>query len=256
MFRERKILWFTLFDYWFEVDNFINSSPALSILRTNKQLDKKQYSVKICEKTFLTDLSKTETEIFSSFKQKSAKYPIKKAEKIGVEVILALTIETKENFKKFLSDFAKERNIPAFAKDESLEHYDIFNAYSSTKEYLGGIACIFDSNKEIFRYKYGATLYKYSENDLLIWKAMQYAKKNGYHYFDMGGVPVKADSSSQGRYKFKEKFGGELVDFYTYIKVSGPLRILFFLSKIFVYVFFKNDYNNMISFINKYKPIQ
>jgi lipid II:glycine glycyltransferase (peptidoglycan interpeptide bridge formation enzyme) len=255
MFRKRKILWFTLFDYWFEVDNFIKSDSALSILRTNKKLDKKQYSIKILERTFLADLTKTEEEIFSKFKQKSAKYPIKKAEKIGVEVIASQTAEEKEKFKSFLFDFAKDKNIPAFAEDESLDSYDIFNAYASDKEYLGGTAFIYDSEKEIYRYKYGATLYKYSENDLLIWKAMQYAKSNGYHYFDMGGVPVKADSSNQGRYKFKEKFGGELVDFYTYIKVSGPLKVLFKLTNIFVYLFFRNDYNNLIKLINKYKPL-
>ena len=256
MHRKRKILWFSLIDYWFELDNFIKSNSSLSILRTNKKLDKRLYTLKILERTFLTDLSKTEEEIFSCFKQKSAKYPIKKAEKIGVEVVVAQTIEEKNKFRNFLTDFANKKKIPGFANNESLENYEIFNAFSPDNEYLGGIACIYDSNKDIFRYKYGGTLYKYNENDLLIWVAMKYAKDKGYNYFDMGGVPLKTSNLNSGRYKFKEKFGGELVDFYTYIKLSGLLKVPFVFSNILVFIFFKNDYNNLIKFINKHKPLQ
>jgi len=249
MYRKRRIFGLQIWDYWFDDKQFINTKSSLSILRSDKKLRKKYYSFKLLEKTYKIDLRQDKKEIFSKFKKKSAQYSIKKAKKCGVKIIIANTKEEKMKFRQFLDGFAKNMSIPAFALDESLDPYSIFNAYSQEDEYLGGVAFIHDTQKKTFRYKYGATSYKYNENDLLIWKAILFAKKNNYLFFDLGGVPIVKSPENEGRFKFKEKFGGDLVDFYTYIKVKKTLIPLLYTSNFIVFLFFKNDYNKLFRYL-------
>ena len=75
-------------------------------------------------------------------------------------------------------------------------------------------------------YKYAASLHRSCENELLLWEAIQYAKDAGFTYFDMSWMTLTDDKDSDAYrlYQFKRKFGGELVDFYTYVKFRGILR--------------------------------
>ena len=252
MVRTRRFFLLKLSDYWFDESAFDHSISAISTLQTHKKLDQNKFSFKINFKTFHIDLSKSLEDIFTSFEPKSARYPIRKAEKAGVIIKRAETEKEKKDFNLFFKKFAEEKKIPLI-QEEELSFYDVFYALSPTGELLGGTAFVKADDKSVYRYKHGATGHKYNENDLLLWTAIKYAKEAGYHYFDLGGVLITNDVNSyyHRHFKFKEKFGGELVDFYTYVKIRKPLSLLMFIPDLVVKLFFKRDYNGFINFLNK-----
>lgn len=57
-------------------------------------------------------------------------------------------------------------------------------------------------------------------NRLVIWAAIKFAKENGYHLFDLGGIDFQAtDRAAKGLTEFKEAFGGERVKTFYYTKI-------------------------------------
>jgi len=60
----------------------------------------------------------------------------------------------------------------------------------------------------------------YRANDLLVWHALDWGSRNGYHTFDFGGAG-KPDEE-YGVRDFKAKFGGELVSYGRYQCVHAP----------------------------------
>ena len=51
--------------------------------------------------------------------------------------------------------------------------------------------------------------------------------------------------------KFKKKFGGELIDSYTYFKMNGLYKLIYFPFKYILLWFFKDDMNEMTIWLNK-----
>ncbi|HOF00116.1 MAG TPA: peptidoglycan bridge formation glycyltransferase FemA/FemB family protein [Spirochaetota bacterium] len=233
-------------DVWFDMNKYYESKYLVKILHTNKVID--NYSLIIKEKTFIIDLSQNVDAIFSNMDKKSAQYSINKAIKSGVYVNKAESEEDLKKYFKFFTDFSKRKSIPTIVYEELLD-YDVFLAYSKENELLGGCAFLLDNDSGTYRYKHGATLYKYNENDLLLWEAIKYAKVKNYKIFDFGGVKVTEDEESYyfRHFKYKKKFGGELVDFYTYIKFGGLLKLFLFPFKILLNVFFKGDFNRFVN---------
>ena len=54
-------------------------------------------------------------------------------------------------------------------------------------------------------------------------------------------------------YLFKRKFGGEPVDFYTYVKFNGPVRALARPFDLVLKSFFDDDINALALFLKKFK---
>jgi len=60
----------------------------------------------------------------------------------------------------------------------------------------------------------------YRANDLLVWHALEWGSRNGYHTFDFGGAGKPGEE--YGVRDFKAKFGGELVSYGRYQCVHSP----------------------------------
>lgn len=237
---------------------YLNSKNSISLLRTHDELPEKEYFLKIGYKTFIIDLNKTKEEIFSAFDYKGARYPINKTIKSGVVVKRAETAAEKQKFYDFYQTFVedpKRKNKILVLQKNELDKLVIFYAVSAEGEYLGGIGLLPSPDRRYLLYKYSATLHRFCENDLLIWYAIQYAKDAQYSYFDMSWIwPTEDKSSDQYRlYQFKKKFGGNLVDFYTYAKLRKPFNVPGVLFKIILKLFFKGDVNNFALFLKRLK---
>lgn len=64
---------------------------------------------------------------------------------------------------------------------------------------------------------------KLPAQDLLHWEMMLEAKRLGAHTFDLAGVaPLPRNSKEEGIRRFKEKWGGRYVEYYTYRKGLIP----------------------------------
>ena len=78
-------------------------------------------------------------------------------------------------------------------------------------------------------------------------------RAKGFQYFDLGGcVPTEDKESYYYRhYHFKKKFGGELIDSYTYFRIRGFYRIFYCIFDKFVQLFFKGDVNGFTNWLNQ-----
>ena len=254
MIRTRRIFFIGIDDVWFDKPGFINSKKSISILHTQLEIERKKYSVRVIEKTFLIDLRHPIDKIFNAFEPKSARYPIRKAERDGIIVKKATTEKDRQDFISFFKQFSEQKKIPNI-KEDDLQWQDIFCAYSPGGEFIGGASFIKANDKTVYRYKHGATNYTGNANDLLLWHAIQHSKEAGFVFFDLGGVRVNQNKNSYyyRHYKFKEKFGGVISDFYTYIKIKKPLSYFMIFPDLFVKLFFKDDYTSFINFLSRIK---
>ena len=59
-------------------------------------------------------------------------------------------------------------------------------------------------------------------NEFLIWQVIKEAHETGLKYFDLSGVELYkidvGDKKAKGIYRYKSKFGGQLVEYHDYKK--------------------------------------
>lgn len=254
--EKRKLLFFTVNYYWMDRDSFFRSKDSISLLRTHDELPREEYQQKIRYQTFLVDLSRSKEEIFSRFDYKSAKYPIHKALKHNVEVKPAQGEADKKRFYDFYQEFLEHpdrKNKILALKEKELERLVVFYAVSAQGEYLGGIGLLPSPDGRYLLYKYAATARRYCENDLLLWHAIQYAKDAGFAYFDMSWMGRIDDRQSKqyALFQYKKKFGGELVDFYSFVRLRGIFKIPGYIFNLILRYAFRDDINNFTLCLKK-----
>ncbi len=180
---------------------------------------------------FLIDLSVSKDKIWSRI-NRSRKKSIKKAEKLGVYFSEIDIKDTQKLSKAYLiiQDVYHRAKLP-------LPKIDIFkNAVNNSDKnsQLKIFSVIFEEEiigvrfTLIYRdYIYGwyagsySKFYKYSPNELLAWKTLEWGHDNGYKTFDYGGAGKP--NIPYGVRDFKSKFGGILVNFGRYEFVHKPL---------------------------------
>lgn len=254
----RKLLFFTINYYWMDQESFLRSDNGISLLRTHDKLPQGAYQQKIRYQTFLLDLSKSKEELFASFDYTRARYPINKALKSGVVVRLAQDPAQKRTFYDFYRQFLEHpdhKDQILALKESELEKLVVFQAWSREGEYLGGIGLLPSPDHRYLLYKYAATKRLCCENDLLLWHAIQYAKDAGFAHFDMSWMAATLEEGSKQHrlYQYKKKFGGELVDFYSFVKLRGVFTIPGMLFAFLLKHLFKDDINNFTLLLKKLK---
>ncbi len=256
--EKRRLFCFTLHYYWMDAEAFRQSRHYISILRSHDGLPEREYFLRTVYKTFLIDLSQPKEKIYSGFDYTGARYKINKAIKNGVVVKRAETVEEKKKFydfyQAFVEDPKRKDKILVLQLDE-LDILEIFYAVSAAGEFLGGVGLLPSPDMRYLLYKYAATLHRFCENELMLWRAIQYARDAGYAYFDMSWMwPTEDKNSKMYRlYQFKKKFGGNLVDFYTYVKFRGPLKVPGMIFKLILNLLFKGDMIKFALFLKKMK---
>jgi lipid II:glycine glycyltransferase (peptidoglycan interpeptide bridge formation enzyme) len=87
---------------------------------------------------------------------------------------------------------------------------------------------------------------KTAASSLLVWKSIEYAKSEGLHFFDFGGVPVNPDDAhpAYGVYKFKKSFGGKYEEF-----SSGEIIVR---KKVYPLVDFVLNNRILLRFLSRY----
>jgi peptidoglycan pentaglycine glycine transferase (the first glycine) len=176
--------------------------------------------------TLVVDLSLSEEDLLARMKSRT-RYNVRLATKKGVEVVepefeegweafyewMKATSERKEGYLLRRSrDYL--RSVMRAMHDADQGHL-FFAKHEGTP--LAGMYIFTFGEK--YWYMYGASSDKkrnLTPNDLLQWEVMRWARRRGLRHYDMVGVPKPEDldesSSLWSVYKFKEGFGGEIVD--------------------------------------------
>jgi GNAT acetyltransferase-like protein len=175
--------------------------------------------------TFLThdlDLSKTEQEIFSTFRD-STKRNIKKAVKNGVHVNIRNTLESVKEYYRLNCITRKSHGLPPQPYHFFEKIYE--HIVSKKKGFvtlaihqnrvISGAVFFHFGRQAIF--KYGASNRNYLNlrpNNLVMWEAIKWHCRNGFKTFDFG----RTEPENKGLLQFKRGWGvkEDILNYYKY----------------------------------------
>ena len=152
--------------------------------------------------------------LYKRFRKKGVQYCIKKAAKSGIDILQSSELESLLTFYNLHLMTRKKHGVPIQPKKYFLKLWEyiikqnmgfIMLAHYKGKVIAGGV---FLHYNRYMIYKYGATDPEYLNlyaNHLLLWEAIQWGCRNGYHIFDWG----RTDKSNQGLRNFKLGWGTE-----------------------------------------------
>lgn len=187
--------------------------------------------------TFLVDLTVDEATLWASLKQSARKV----LKKMPPERITFAEITDETGFKKYYTMLQETRiraNLPMFGDFEALRR-DFAACPNYRKfflvEYDGiplagqGVTLFHQSMREIMIANSNyAVEHKLYGGDFLKFELFKWGKARGYTSYDLAGVnPHPTTQAEQNIRQFKEKWGGQYVEYPIYSKVYGTRRHAF-----------------------------
>lgn len=177
--------------------------------------------------TTIIDLTKSVDDLWESMRKSFVRKQITRGGKQGI------VVRHDSNFESFAGVDALHRKEKGLAA-ETISLFEknglLFSAYYKDQMIAGGV---FVAHKPQMR-AWVLSSQRFTDNSkmrdivgqanrMVIWEAIQYAKRNGYTELDLGGiVPDSPDAGRRAVAEFKEAFGGERRSCYFYIRVVSP----------------------------------
>jgi peptidoglycan pentaglycine glycine transferase (the first glycine) len=175
--------------------------------------------------TMVVDLSSPEEDLLTNMK-KGTRYGVRRAAREGVEVVEDNSQGAREIFWRMHAEMVERKNFWSRPRsyystmwremDEAGRAHLFFATHAGDRLAAAlvltfGSKCIYMLGVSTREKRNLMPAY------LLLWETMRWARERGITHYDMWGVPPpdKLDESHPlyGVYKFKEGFGGEMVDF-------------------------------------------
>lgn len=190
--------------------------------------------------TFQIDLIPDENELLARMKSKT-RYNIRLAQKKGVivkednsdnsfETYLKLQKETWKRQKFYAHDEKYHRLLWQTLKSSGIAY--ILNAYFHSEVLVSWMVFLFNG---ILYYPYGGSSNEYRNlmpSNLMLWEAIKWGKAKGAKLFDLWGALGPNPNPKDpwyGFHKFKEGYGGRLVEFIgSYDFVINPFLYQFY----------------------------
>ncbi len=177
---------------------------------------------------FLIDLNRPAEAIWQAIRS-NARRNIQKAQREGVSVDEVTDPAQVSAAYTILSEVYRRLQVPLAAESLFRAAFDILQPAGMFKLLLARVKGHDAGVMTLLLYE-GTIIYWYTGvdkafsayrvNDLLVWHALDWGSRNGYHSFDFGGAG-KPDEE-YGVRDFKAKFGGELVSYGRYQCVHSP----------------------------------
>jgi hypothetical protein len=165
--------------------------------------------------TFVFDLSKSDEALFSAIVPRE-RSKIRKSEKSGVTTVFTFDPDPEdlERFFRFYKRMADERGLPMLDEDgvrRMLRARDALLAVARDASGEARTLNVVYVTEEHGYYLHGTHDPDVTERGghLLHWKTLQHLRSIGKRWYDFGLIAT--ESESDGIYRFKKSFGGELV---------------------------------------------
>lgn len=174
--------------------------------------------------TFLIDLTKSEKELLKAMKQKT-RYNLRLAQRHGVKVTQDNSDEAFEVYLELLKETVKRQRFYAHTEDYHRKMWQTLKPPGITHLLKAEcqnkiLACwILFKFHDVLYYPYGASSSLHRNlmaNNLVVWEAIKLGKKIGCKIFDLWGCLGPSPDPKDpwyGFHRFKEGYGGELVEF-------------------------------------------
>jgi len=174
--------------------------------------------------TIEIDLSRSQEELWNAA-DKDARWGVKKAEKEG---LIIEETEKLEDWQEFYEIYKKTiiagGIVPNQLSELKKDRYRLFICKKDNSVIAGAIIFIKEDRLIL---KFNASIYeflKFQPNNLLYWHLILFGKKNNLKIFDLGGYQLNASGHLTGVNKFKERWGGKIVEYRIYS--WNPIRII------------------------------
>jgi len=194
--------------------------------------------------TLLNNLDQSLEVLWKNLTSK-CRYSIKNAEKKGIEITRAQNLnELKEFYDLNVQTYKRAgTKIFPFSYYKLLWDYfypinkiDVFIARYRDNPVATGL--FLKHNKIMHIFTGGDSDYQRSNKlyatEFLMWQVLKRAHETGFKYFDHSGVELykidAGDKRAKGIYRYKSKFGGELVEYHDYRKHIKNSKIVNFLN--------------------------
>lgn len=175
--------------------------------------------------TSVIDLTQNLSTIFDNMESKSCRYPIRRAERDGVQIQID---KNHDVFYRIYRDLGKHKGLSDLERMKIIRKYGVLFTALINNEIIGGHVYFHDEDTMLYWISATARFSKDKGKNTLIgnashlihWEAIQYAKNKGMKEFDMGGLfsPTGTDYPGYSIDAFKRSFGGEVVKRYRYHK--------------------------------------
>jgi len=177
--------------------------------------------------TTVIDLTKSEEELRAALRKRFIREQMEKGKKNGVTVCVGI------DWHEFVPVYEEFRKGKRIASDDPrvFAHCLVAGAYYDGTLVSGGafVADGIHIRALALASRRFASDGRMREvvgqaNRMLIWETILWAKREGYHLFDLGGIaPESADPTERSLAEFKEAFGGERKPCYYYTRVNSPI---------------------------------
>ena len=205
---------------------FIRTSPPIEKSAENKQFFQNRgfrpapIPGQDAEIAWILRLTPSEEEILAGMR-KTTRYLIRKAQKLGVQIVEG---KTESDFNTFFQLYQETVKRQAFVPHQGLkEEWEILGKEKMVRLYLSkyqgkalaGALIIFYGNQAIYHHSGASLKSDIPASYALLWEAVCQAKKSGLPIFNFWGIapPGKSHHPWQGLTLFKTGFGGEIREF-------------------------------------------
>lgn len=218
----------------------LSNEKKIPFIEIHTSLEEEAFSRFPCKKsgTYVIDLLEDVETIWKKLNKK-ARNQIRQAQKNNVKVTVA---ESENDFLDWWNIYSKTSDRKKFISDtfnlnkELFENHHLsrlFVAKIDNKIISGNLILLSDNG---IIWKLGGAdqeYFEYRPNHLLQWEIIEWAKKQGFSFYDMGGAlppyydlngaPID-EGRGEGPSAFKRKFGGEYKESYDYQIIINKLK--------------------------------
>ncbi len=192
-------------------------SPTL--INKNEEILKNQGFIKNTNYTILINLKQTEEELWKNLEKKSIRWGVKTAQKnklIFEEVNLAKINQFHQIYKNIAKNNFKPEKIEFIQKLANTPISKLFIVKQDSEMLAGGLLLIDKENNYSILDLTASTEKgtKLQAMPFLYWNLILFSKNQGLNYVDLGGYDKEAieGDKTYNINKFKERFGGEIVE--------------------------------------------
>lgn len=175
-------------------------------------------------RTLVLNLNRPLNDIWSALNKK-ARWGVRKAERMGVEVTAA---ETRSGWQKYYDLHIIHSRKKHYGTDPPEFFTEMFKLQSKNMSRLfvakhngriiaGSLFLVYGENMIFLSNASLDAFLSYNPNNLIQWESIKWAKENGVTIYDLNGLPWEGTPYLKGIYEYKKRWDGDIKWQYYYL---------------------------------------